>query len=100
MITTCEKCGGLKADPGEMYAGRGCECPPEQPTTPPKLEGPAPLCSTGIVMPPLGDATEQLRREINNMITRYGAESELTAAQAFGVLEICKLDLAERLRED
>ena len=26
MITTCEKCGGLKADPGEMYAGRGCNC--------------------------------------------------------------------------
>jgi hypothetical protein len=35
MITTCEKCGGLKADPGEMYAGRGCSCAPEPPGTPP-----------------------------------------------------------------
>ena len=34
MITSCEKCGGLKADPGEMYAGRGCSCATEQPVTP------------------------------------------------------------------
>ena len=27
MITTCDKCGGLRAEPGESYAGRGCECP-------------------------------------------------------------------------
>lgn len=26
MITTCNQCGGLKAEPGEMYAGRGCNC--------------------------------------------------------------------------
>lgn len=27
MITTCAKCGGLRAEPGEMFAGKGCECP-------------------------------------------------------------------------
>lgn len=27
MITTCEKCGGLRAEPGEFFAGRGCGCP-------------------------------------------------------------------------
>src|SRR5437667_1536433 len=27
MITTCNQCGGLRAEPGEMFAGRWCECP-------------------------------------------------------------------------
>ena len=45
------------------------------------------------------DGTEQLRQEINNIINRYAAECDLTAAQTFGVLEICKLDLAEKLKE-
>lgn len=27
MITTCAKCGGLRAEPGEMFGGKPCECP-------------------------------------------------------------------------
>ena len=27
MITQCPECGGLRAEPGEMYAGKPCECP-------------------------------------------------------------------------
>lgn len=26
MITQCPQCGGLRAEPGEMYAGTPCEC--------------------------------------------------------------------------
>lgn len=26
MITQCQQCGGLRADPGEMYGGKPCEC--------------------------------------------------------------------------
>jgi hypothetical protein len=27
MITICDTCGGLRADPGEMFGGKPCECP-------------------------------------------------------------------------
>lgn len=27
MITICNQCGGLRADPGEMFGGRPCKCP-------------------------------------------------------------------------
>ena len=27
MITQCPQCGGLRAEPGEIYAGKPCECP-------------------------------------------------------------------------
>ena len=26
MITQCPQCGGLRAEPGESYAGKPCEC--------------------------------------------------------------------------
>lgn len=26
MITVCNKCGGLRADPGEMFGGNPCQC--------------------------------------------------------------------------
>lgn len=36
MITTCEKCGGLKAAAGETYGGQPCRCgtTTEEPTDP------------------------------------------------------------------
>lgn len=43
------------------------------------------------------DASSQLRREIRNVIRRYGEESDVTVYQAIGVLEIVKLDLVEAL---
>ena len=42
---------------------------------------------------------EQLRQEINNIIQRYGQESELNYVETFGVLEMCKLDFAERIKQ-
>lgn len=42
-------------------------------------------------------ASDQLRKQIHDVIRRYGQESELTVYQAVGVLEIVKLDLVEML---
>lgn len=42
---------------------------------------------------------EQLRQEIKNIIERYGQESDLNYVETFGVLEMCKLDFAERIRQ-
>jgi len=42
-------------------------------------------------------ASNQLRREIREVIRRYGLESDVTVYQAIGVLEIVKLDLVDML---
>lgn len=44
-------------------------------------------------------ASDQLRREIHDVIRRYGQESDVTVYQAIGVLEIVKLDLVEILEK-
>lgn len=45
-------------------------------------------------------ASNQLRREIHEVIRRYGQESNVTVYQAIGVLEIVKLDLVDMLQRD
>lgn len=44
-------------------------------------------------------ASDQLRRELHDVIRRYGQESDVTVYQAIGVLEIVKLDLVEMLEK-
>lgn len=41
--------------------------------------------------------SDQLRKEIHNVISRYGQESDVTVYQTIGVLEVVKLDLIEML---
>lgn len=43
-------------------------------------------------------ASEQFRDEVNAVIRRYGAESDLTICETLGVLELLKAELIERLR--
>lgn len=43
------------------------------------------------------EAPSQLRREIMNIIRRYGQESDVTIYQAIGALEIVKADLIDIL---
>lgn len=42
-------------------------------------------------------ASDQLRVEIHNVITRMSKESDLTVYQVLGCLEIVKLDIVENL---
>lgn len=44
-------------------------------------------------------ASDQLRREIHAVIRRYGQESQVTAYQAIGVLEIVKFDIVDMLEQ-
>ncbi len=47
MIKVCDNCGGLYATENfEMYAGRGCECPPEKRATTGKTGGVVPIVSS------------------------------------------------------
>lgn len=41
--------------------------------------------------------SDQLRKELHDVIRRYGEESDVTVYQAVGVLEIVKVDLIEML---
>jgi len=43
------------------------------------------------------EAPTQLRREILNIIRRYGQESDVTVYQALGALEVVKADLIDML---
>jgi hypothetical protein len=45
MITVCDKCGGLKANDGQMYMLRDCSCPPEKTDDARKLNAQASLAS-------------------------------------------------------
>ena len=45
------------------------------------------------------DAGSQLRRELFNVIRRYGKESAVTVYQAIGALEIVKADLIDGLSD-
>lgn len=50
MIKVCDNCGGLYATENfEMYAGRGCECPPEKRETTAKPEGVVPIGSKAVL---------------------------------------------------
>ena len=42
-------------------------------------------------------ASDQLRQQIHDVITRYGQESDITIYQAIGVLECVKMDLWDTL---
>ena len=44
-------------------------------------------------------ASCQLRREVHDVIRRYGQESDVTVYQAIGVLEIVKIDLVDMLEK-
>lgn len=44
-------------------------------------------------------ASDQLRRELHDVIYRYGVESDVTVYQAIGVLEMVKLDLVDMLEK-
>lgn len=44
-------------------------------------------------------ASDQLRRELHQVISRYGQESDVTFYQTIGVLEIVKLDLVDMLEK-
>lgn len=44
-------------------------------------------------------ASDQLRKEIHAVISRYSQESDVTTYQVIGVLEIVKLDLVEMLEK-
>jgi len=44
-------------------------------------------------------ASSQLRRELHDVIRRYGQESDVTFYQSIGVLEIVKIDLVDMLEK-
>jgi len=50
-------------------------------------------------MTPETDSLDQLRRELLDLMRRYGQENDVTVYQAIGVIEIVKLDLMEKLKQ-
>lgn len=44
-------------------------------------------------------ASDQLRKELHDVLRRYGQESDVTVYQCIGVLEIVKLDLVDMLEK-
>lgn len=43
------------------------------------------------------EASDQLRKQIHDVIRRYGQESDITVYQVMGVLEMVKLDMVDML---
>lgn len=41
------------------------------------------------------DASQQLKNELQNIIYRYSQESDVTIAEAIGVLELVKIELID-----